>query len=203
MIGLRIPGLVFLSLAFALSFLASVSLPYLTALDITRTHYNTVVKVEEESLSQIRVSTRLLFCPSQTNFLSFSSVFGLYRISQSYLRRIFTSDLLIGRFVGMTRMTTGPVHRKDTVTKSRYGALSTQNLSPSVHPGHADLQSTPLVRPLHSSLLSLPNHSSSILSYRNHFHRYTTRFLYTRLSDPRRFHRGVLCRLYDTYRFCY
>ena len=99
MIGLRIPGLVFLSLAFALSFLASVSLPYLTALDITRTHYNTVVKVKEESLSQIRVSTQLLLCPSQSNFLFCSSVFG--------------------RIVGMTRITTEPVHRQDTVTKSR------------------------------------------------------------------------------------
>jgi hypothetical protein len=81
MIGLRIIGLVFLSLAFALSFLASVSLPYLTALDITRTHYNTAVQIEENGLSQIRVSTQLLFCPSQTNSLF---QFGIWSVQDPH-----------------------------------------------------------------------------------------------------------------------
>jgi len=38
-----IPGIIFIFCAFVLSFLTSISLPYLPALDITRTHFNTGV----------------------------------------------------------------------------------------------------------------------------------------------------------------
>jgi len=50
-----IPGIVFLFSAFVLSFLTSISLPYLTALDITRAHFKTgVIRPGQEDLTQVR-----------------------------------------------------------------------------------------------------------------------------------------------------
>lgn len=52
-----IPGVLFLFCAFVLLFIVSVSLPYLTAMDITRVHFNDGISVGTDSLAQLRVST--------------------------------------------------------------------------------------------------------------------------------------------------
>jgi hypothetical protein len=56
-LGLRIPGLVCLGIAFVLSFLVSVSLPSLPEIDITRTHYGTVASgaAGANEISELRV----------------------------------------------------------------------------------------------------------------------------------------------------
>lgn len=52
-----IPGIIFLVAAFVLSFLTSISLPFLTGLDITRTHFgNGVIQSESQGMVEIRVS---------------------------------------------------------------------------------------------------------------------------------------------------
>lgn len=55
-----IPGIAFLFCAFVLSFLVSISLPYLTALDIVRTHFDGVTIDGSNSLNEVRVSSRYL-----------------------------------------------------------------------------------------------------------------------------------------------
>jgi hypothetical protein len=56
-----IPGILFLVAAFVLSFLTSISLPFLSALDITRTHFGTgVIQSGEQGMTELRVS---LFMP--------------------------------------------------------------------------------------------------------------------------------------------
>jgi len=50
-----IPGILFLFAAFVLSFLTSISLPYLTALDITRTHFGSgVIQTGSEGMTELR-----------------------------------------------------------------------------------------------------------------------------------------------------
>jgi len=51
-----IPGILFLFCALALSFLASISLPYLPALDITRTQFASGIKSGQDGVTEIRVS---------------------------------------------------------------------------------------------------------------------------------------------------
>lgn len=54
-----VPGVFFLFSAFVLLFITSVSLPYLSAMDITRTHFETgsvAAPGSSSSISQIRVS---------------------------------------------------------------------------------------------------------------------------------------------------
>jgi hypothetical protein len=51
-----IPGVFFLLAAFVLSFLTSISLPYLPALDITRTHFGSgAVQSGQKGLTELRV----------------------------------------------------------------------------------------------------------------------------------------------------
>jgi hypothetical protein len=63
-----IPGIIFLFCAFALLFIVSVSLPYLTALDITRVHFNGKVSTSSatESLTQLRFGI-WAFCDQTTS----------------------------------------------------------------------------------------------------------------------------------------
>ncbi|KAJ7583794.1 actin cortical patch SUR7/pH-response regulator pali [Mycena floridula] len=49
-----IPGIVFLFCAFVLSFLVSISLPYLTALDVVRTHFDGTPFLGSVGLSEVR-----------------------------------------------------------------------------------------------------------------------------------------------------
>lgn len=53
-----IPGVFFLFASFVLLFIVSVSLPYLTGMDIARTHFGTAVNdnATSDSVDQIRVS---------------------------------------------------------------------------------------------------------------------------------------------------
>ena len=52
-----LPAIFFLFSAFVLLFIVSISLPYLTAMDITRVHTNGTVEVTgDQSLSELRVS---------------------------------------------------------------------------------------------------------------------------------------------------
>jgi hypothetical protein len=54
----RIPvGLIVLFLAFVFSFLVSISLPSLPALDIVRTHYGKGIALGSTGMSELRVST--------------------------------------------------------------------------------------------------------------------------------------------------
>jgi hypothetical protein len=56
-----IPGVFFLLAAFILSLLTSISLPFLPALDITRTHFgHGAVQSNQQPMSELRV--RHLFC---------------------------------------------------------------------------------------------------------------------------------------------
>lgn len=58
-----IPGIFFIFSAFVLNFLASISLPYLTALDITRTHFNRGVilsDTDNSGVTELRVSLTLI-----------------------------------------------------------------------------------------------------------------------------------------------
>ena len=51
-----IPGVFFLFLAFTLSLLSSISLPFLPALDITRTHFGAgAVQAGQNEMSELRV----------------------------------------------------------------------------------------------------------------------------------------------------
>jgi len=51
-----IPGVFFLFAAFVLSFLTSISLPYLPALDITRAHFgNGVIQSGQQGMIELRV----------------------------------------------------------------------------------------------------------------------------------------------------
>jgi hypothetical protein len=51
-----IPGIVFLFIAFVLSFLTSISLPYLPALDITRTHFGDgTIASGQQGMTELRV----------------------------------------------------------------------------------------------------------------------------------------------------
>lgn len=58
-----IPGVLFLLAATVLSFLVAIGLPYLTALDIARTHYSGSAGTGDSNgaLTQIRVSCALSF----------------------------------------------------------------------------------------------------------------------------------------------
>ena len=54
-----IPGVIFIFFAFVLNFLASISLPYLTALDITRTHFDHGVilsDTQNSGVTELKVS---------------------------------------------------------------------------------------------------------------------------------------------------
>ncbi|EGN94688.1 hypothetical protein SERLA73DRAFT_114128 [Serpula lacrymans var. lacrymans S7.3] len=53
-----IPGIIFLFCAFVLSFIVSISLPYLTAMDIARVHFNgsPLVSGNQATMTQLRVS---------------------------------------------------------------------------------------------------------------------------------------------------
>jgi len=50
-----IPGILFLVCALVLSFLVSISLPFLPALDIVRTHYGSQVQTGSQGISQMRL----------------------------------------------------------------------------------------------------------------------------------------------------
>lgn len=51
-----IPGIIFLFCALVLNFLTSISLPYLSAIDITRVHFgNGVIQTGQEALIELRV----------------------------------------------------------------------------------------------------------------------------------------------------
>lgn len=59
----HIPGVIFLLCAFVLLFLVSISLPYLTALDIARVKFSggsPTVGSDSNAIHQIRVSTHAL-----------------------------------------------------------------------------------------------------------------------------------------------
>ncbi|KAJ8690621.1 hypothetical protein PTI98_012033 [Pleurotus ostreatus] len=55
-----IPGIIFLLCAFVLSFLTSISLPYLTALDITRVHFGNAgtAGTLDQGVTELRVSAQ-------------------------------------------------------------------------------------------------------------------------------------------------
>lgn len=52
----HIPGVLFLFSAFVLLFLASVSLPYLTALDFARVHFEGITSSDQGTITELRVS---------------------------------------------------------------------------------------------------------------------------------------------------
>ena len=55
----HIPGIIFLFCAFVLLFLASISLPFVTALDFVRVHFtdgNPTVGPDRNAINEIRVS---------------------------------------------------------------------------------------------------------------------------------------------------
>lgn len=65
-----IPGIIFLVCALVLSFLTSISLPYLPALDIARTHFgNGALEAGQQSMTQLRVSVSLSF---SSQFIDYS-----------------------------------------------------------------------------------------------------------------------------------
>ena len=57
----HIPGVIFLFCAFVLLFLVSISLPYITALDVARVHFHTgspTINQDSAAANELRVSTR-------------------------------------------------------------------------------------------------------------------------------------------------
>jgi hypothetical protein len=71
-----IPGIIFLFCAFVLSFLVSISLPYLDDMDIVRTTFGDGVGVQGAGTGQLRVRHfHFFFGDVAENFPS-SSVFG-------------------------------------------------------------------------------------------------------------------------------
>jgi hypothetical protein len=78
-----IPGIVFLFCAFVLSLLVSISLPFLTALDIARVHASSNLSTSQNvpGINQIRVSLVDTWTVLFTHHLAYivSSVFGAWR----------------------------------------------------------------------------------------------------------------------------
>jgi hypothetical protein len=72
-----ITGVLCLSCAFALSFLVSVSLPFLVGLDITRVHFGNPVASSTPAINEIRV--RRIHGPAggYTDYLLYSSASGV------------------------------------------------------------------------------------------------------------------------------
>lgn len=56
-----IPGVIFIICALVLNFLVSISLPYLPALDIARTHFGNGAVKNSQGLTEIRVSLTVLY----------------------------------------------------------------------------------------------------------------------------------------------
>ena len=57
----HIPGVIFLFCAFVLLFLVSISLPYITALDVARVHFHAgspTINQDSAAANELRVSTR-------------------------------------------------------------------------------------------------------------------------------------------------
>ena len=60
--GYFIPGLVFVTCAMVLSVIVSISLPFLTALDIVRIKFDTAPQTAGAGISELRVSEPFAFC---------------------------------------------------------------------------------------------------------------------------------------------
>lgn len=99
-----IPAVFFLFSAFVLLFIVSISLPYLTAMDITRVHFGDVsTQTGNNTMTQLRVSPLLLSFQSKlTPFCS--SVYGIYSLPLFLSQNTHTRS---GPTVMISRMATG------------------------------------------------------------------------------------------------
>lgn len=117
-----IPGVIFLAIAFILNFLVSISLPFLPALDVARTHYPTGVQVENVmGVNEVRVSRS----PSSSYPRRLTSISRVvwHLVQSLHSNHSLFANPFIGRLAFITRMVIVLVSKQASPRVYRLGSF--------------------------------------------------------------------------------